>query len=127
MSNFTSIEVTIDCNDLNKMFDFWQEALSYVPEANDLARYDQSNRKYLSLIDPSNKSVKIILQQVDEIKTLKDRIHLDLHCLDIECEVERLEKLGATRIDQIPIQEQGTKWIRMFDVENNEFCVVLSN
>ncbi len=127
MSRFTSIEVCIDCNDLNQMFDFWQSALEYVPVANDLNRYESIDRKYLSLIDPEKKFVKIILQKVAEKKSVKNRIHLDLHCDDIEKEVERLEKLGAKRIDLIPITEQGTQWIRMYDVENNEFCVVLSN
>ncbi len=127
MSRFTSIEVCIDCNDLNQMFDFWQSALEYVPVANDLNRYESIDRKYLSLIDPEKKFVKIILQKVTEKKSVKNRIHLDLHCDDIEKEVERLEKLGAKRIDLIPITEQGTQWIRMHDVENNEFCVVLSN
>ena len=127
MSRFTSIEITIDCNDLNEMFDFWQKALDYVPGTNDLERYDKTDRKYLSLVDPSNKFVKIILQKVDEKKIVKDRIHLDLHCDDIEKEVAKLEKIGATRIDLLPINEQGTSWIRMKDIEDNEFCVVLSN
>ncbi len=127
MSRFTSIEITIDCNDLNEMFEFWQKALDYVPGVNDLERYDKADRKYLSLIDPNNKFVKIILQKVDELKSVKDRIHLDLHCNDIEMEVSRLEKIGAKRIDLNPINEQGTSWIRMKDVEDNEFCVVLSN
>ncbi|MFZ9213113.1 MAG: VOC family protein [Candidatus Nanopelagicales bacterium] len=127
MSRFTSIEITIDCNDLNAMFDFWQKALQYIPEVSDLERYDKNERKYLSLVDPNKKFVKIILQKVDEIKTIKNRIHLDLHCDDIEKEVARLETLGARRIDTEPINEQGTSWIRMTDIEDNEFCVVLSN
>ncbi len=127
MPRFTSIEICIDCNDLNEMFDFWQKALDYVPAVTDLERYDKNDRKYLSLIDPNNQFVKIILQKVDEKKTIKDRIHLDLHCDDIEKEVSRLEQLGATRIDTEPIIEQGTSWIRMKDIEDNEFCVVLSN
>ena len=127
MSRFTSIEITIDCNDLNAMFDFWQKALEYIPEVSDLERYDKNERKYLSLVDPNKKFVKIILQKVDEKKTIKDRIHLDLHCDDIEKEVARLETLGAKRIDTEPINEQGTSWIRMKDIEDNEFCVVLSN
>ena len=127
MSRFTSIEICIDCNDLNEMFDFWQKVLDYVPGVNDLERYDKTDRKYLSLVDPNNKYVKIILQKVEEKKTVKDRIHLDLHCDDIEKEVSRLEKIGAKRIDIKPISEQGTSWIRMKDIEDNEFCVVLSN
>ena len=127
MSRFTSIEITIDCNDLNAMFDFWQKTLEYIPGVSDLERYDKNERKYLSLVDPNKKFVKIILQKVDEKKTMKDRIHLDLHCDDIEKEVARLETLGAMRIDLEPINEQGTSWIRMKDIEDNEFCVVLSN
>ena len=68
MSRFTSIEICIDCNDLNEMFDFWQKVLEYVPGVNDLERYDKTDRKYLSLVDPNNKYVKIILQKVDTIK-----------------------------------------------------------
>ena len=45
MSRFTSIEICIDCNDLNEMFDFWQKVLDYVPGVSDLERYDKNDRK----------------------------------------------------------------------------------
>ena len=98
MSRFTSIEITIDCNDLNAMFDFWQKTLEYIPGVSDLERYDKNERKYLSLVDPNKKFVKIILQKVDEIKTIKNRIHLDLHCDDIEKEVDIDDFMYSTNV-----------------------------
>jgi hypothetical protein len=42
---------------------------------------------------------------------------------DIEAEVQRLEALGARRIDEGVQSFGGTRWVRMCDPEHNEFCV----
>jgi predicted enzyme related to lactoylglutathione lyase len=37
-------------------------------------------------------------------------------------ESDRLERLGATRV-QGPMSEHGSTWVVMHDPEGNEFCV----
>jgi hypothetical protein len=51
----------------------------------------------------------------------KNRVHLDLRPDDQQAEVERLERLGAERID---IGQTNVSWVVMADPEGNEFCVL---
>ena len=50
-------------------------------------------------------------------------MHLDLRADDQTAEVERLEALGARRID---IGQGDVTWVVMEDPEGNEFCVLSS-
>ncbi len=50
-------------------------------------------------------------------------MHLDIVADDIEAEINRLEALGADRLDQGVQSFGGTQWVRMSDPEQNEFCV----
>jgi hypothetical protein len=75
--------------------------------------------------DPEGRGPRLLFQQVPEPKTVKDRIHLDLHHgFDDDAraaEVERLIGLGATKLWD---GEQGPqRWVTMADPEGNEFCV----
>jgi predicted enzyme related to lactoylglutathione lyase len=53
----------------------------------------------------------------------KNRMHLDIVVDDVEAEVHRLQALGAHRIDEGVQSFGGTRWVRMSDPEQNEFCV----
>ncbi len=108
-------ELVLDCTDPERLADFWAVALGY-------ERYG-SSAPYRSLVDPDGVSPKLILQTVDEPKTVKNRMHLDVHATDIEAEAQRLVGLGATRLRDEPFVEVGTSWILMADPEGNEFCV----
>ena len=109
------LELVLDCTDADLLADFWAAALGY-------ERYGSSG-PYRSLVDPDGVSPKLILQIVDEPKTGKNRMHLDVHAADIEAEAQRLVGLGATRLRDEPFVETGTSWILMADPEGNEFCV----
>jgi Glyoxalase-like domain len=62
------------------------------------------------------------LQRTNDVKSSKERMHLDLESDDIEAEVKRLETLGATRWDHQ--QERGFDFWVMRDPWSNEFCVL---
>jgi hypothetical protein len=66
---------------------------------------------------------RILFQQVPEAKTVKNRLHLDIHTEPgtRDAEVARLEGLGATVRRRVA--EQGGSWVVMTDPEGNEFCV----
>ncbi|MFJ8537480.1 VOC family protein [Streptomyces sp. NPDC093591] len=66
---------------------------------------------------------RLLFQRVPEAKTVKNRLHLDLHAPagEREREVERLEALGASVLRQV--KEPGGEWVVMTDPEGNEFCV----
>jgi hypothetical protein len=109
------LQLVLDVADADAEQAFWAAALGYQP----YGRVAQ----YRSLVDPDGVGPKLVLQQVAERRVGKNRMHLDVHVADVEAEVVRLEALGATRVDRLPIEEAGTAWVRMTDPEGNEFCV----
>ncbi|MER7929356.1 MULTISPECIES: VOC family protein [unclassified Streptomyces] len=66
---------------------------------------------------------RILFQRVPEPKTVKNRLHLDLHPGPErrEAEVERLTGLGASLLRRV--SEPAGTWVVMTDPEGNEFCV----
>lgn len=66
---------------------------------------------------------RLLFQRVPEAKSVKNRLHLDLHPGDgrTEAEIERLERLGARVLRHV--REPGGEWRVMTDPEGNEFCV----
>lgn len=66
---------------------------------------------------------RLLFQRVPETKTVKNRLHLDLHPAPgtRDAEVERLEALGASVLRRV--EEAGGAWTVMADPEGNEFCV----
>ncbi|MEU6912926.1 VOC family protein [Streptomyces olindensis] len=66
---------------------------------------------------------RLLFQRVPEAKTVKNRLHLDLHPGGghRDEEVARLEGLGASVLRRVT--EQGGEWVVMADPEGNEFCV----
>jgi predicted enzyme related to lactoylglutathione lyase len=75
------------------------------------------------LVPKEGSASPLLLRRVPEPKTVKNRMHLDVIVDDIETEVSRLEALGARRIDQDVQNLGGTRWVRLSDPEQNEFCV----
>jgi predicted enzyme related to lactoylglutathione lyase len=108
-----NVDIVIDCADPETLAEFWAEALGYTKGG----RFEQ----YFILFAPERAHPPVILQRVPEPKTAKARIHFDLRVPDIETEAQRLEKLGARRIDIGQGENPG--WIAMADPEGNEFCV----
>ncbi len=111
----SGIGLVLDCEDPEKLAPFWADALGY--------RYVGMFGQYAALLPDGLPGPKLLLQQVDEPKRTKNRMHLDIETPDIEGTAQRLVALGATRIDAEPIAEQGSSWLRMTDPEGNEFCV----
>ncbi|MEU1177280.1 VOC family protein [Streptomyces sp. NPDC005820] len=66
---------------------------------------------------------RLLFQRVPEAKTVKNRLHLDLHPGEGRRaeEVERLRALGASVLREV--KEPSGAWVVMADPEGNEFCV----
>lgn len=122
----TPFQLTIDCAEPALQVEFWATALGYevqpppggfdswnaywrsvgVPEDELDADRDAAD----SLVDPGGVGPRIWFQPVPEPKTVKNRLHLDLHVgggrevpleerrRRVEAEVARLVKAGATRL-----------------------------
>jgi len=107
------IELTLDCTELDQAATFWQAALGYVVDG-------VVEGRYVSL---SGHGLALTLQRVEERKSVKNRMHLDLLVDEVEEEVRRLEALGASRLTPVARQEFGQTWFVLADPEGNEFCV----
>jgi len=101
----------IDCKtqDLDTAARFWADALGLEvrpPPTPADALYRP--------LDTGADGLHIEVQQVEH----ESRVHLDIEADDIEAEVRRLERLGATRIGQV------RTWVVMQAPTGQRFCVV---
>ncbi|WSQ11129.1 hypothetical protein OG604_27165 [Streptomyces sp. NBC_01231] len=143
-------KLVVDAGDPHAQADFWAAALNYRVEDNsalieklldlgaapaELTVESHGRRAWRDLIavrhpeDPYDEESgtglgrRLLFQRVPEAKTVKNRLHLDLHPGDGRRagEVERLTKLGANVLREV--KEPGGEWVVMADPEGNEFCV----
>jgi len=138
-----TFQIAIDCADPHSLARFWAGVVGYQVEdhhdgvermiaagyADRDAAVEIDGRLQwataTACFDPDGRGPRLLFQQVPETKTVKDRIHLDLHFpTDGNAEVERIIELGATRLWD---GQQGPHtWITLADPEGNEFCISTS-
>ncbi len=108
--------IVIDTYDLPRLARFWTQALGWRV---------LSERAQEIVIGPDvTAPVGICFMPVTDVKTVKNRVHLDLttSAADRDAEIGRLLALGARRVD---IGQTGQEsWTVLADPEGNEFCVV---
>ena len=112
----TTIGMTLDCVDLAAAAAFWKEALGYdepVPLTDDA--------QFHPLVSTTGGLHHLTLQRVPELKTGKNRAHLDLFVADLNAEVQRLKQLGGTVVAE---HHGDYRTTIMNDPDGNEFCVV---
>jgi hypothetical protein len=136
------IQVVVDSQSPHELADWWAEALSWQVEPQDEAfiiRMVQSgaateadtlrHRGALvwalgaAITSPEPGRPRVLFQRVPEGKTVKNRLHLDVHVgpEQREAEVTRLVRLGATELSR---HTQGPmEWATLADPQGNEFCV----
>jgi predicted enzyme related to lactoylglutathione lyase len=112
-STTMQVIVALDCLDAQRLVEFWTEALGY--------RQRKESEPYVVLVPNDGRGPALVLQQVPEPKTTKNRMHLDIQVDDRPTEVKRLVTLGATVVAEY--DENGWQWTTMRDVEGNEFDV----
>jgi Glyoxalase-like domain len=115
MARKARLELVLDCTEPNILARFWCEALDY--------RVHYSGANLAVLVPNDGVASPLLLQGVPEPKAGKNRMHLDIVVDDIETEIGRLQGFGAHRIDREVQRFGGTRWVRMADPEENEFCV----
>jgi hypothetical protein len=140
----TGIQVVFDAADPDKIAQFWAEALHYIvqppPEGyetweqllTEMGVPESEWDKASAVVDPDGKGPRIFFQKVPEPKSVKNRVHLDINIagratppdqrrMKVDAEVERLERLGASRL--YVLEQYGEYCVTMRDPEGNEFCV----
>ena len=111
----TKMGLVLDCTDPESLAKFWATALDYEIVGGAGA--------YVMLLPKEPGAPQLLLQRVPEAKSAKNRMHLDIHVVDIDAEAARLEALGAKRVSSSTFDEHGTRWHLMADPEGNELCV----
>jgi len=103
--------VLIDCRtaDIDEAARFWAEALGRPVDAG----HPGTRGNYRMLATPPDEPI-VQIQRVDH----ESRVHLDIETDDIEAEVARLTKLGASVMERLP------RWVVMQAPSGQRFCVV---
>jgi catechol 2,3-dioxygenase-like lactoylglutathione lyase family enzyme len=142
-------KLVVDCSDAPRLAEFWAAALGYEAEdpgplieqllgaghLDERAVTERAGKKTFrgmaavrhpdEPFDPVSgvgKGRRILFQEVPEPKAGKNRLHIDVHHDDsLEALVDRLEQLGATKVQDVNQGPAGHWWV-MRDPEGNEFC-----
>ncbi|MFJ9621254.1 VOC family protein [Streptomyces sp. NPDC101181] len=150
MTKTLSWKLVIDSADPHAQAGFWAEALGYLVEDNSalveqllaagavpeaITTRAHGRRAWLDLAaarhpdDPHEEHSgtglgrRLLFQRVPEPKTVKNRLHIDVHSEPgrRDAEAERLTGLGARTLRTV--DEQGGSWLVLADPEGNEFCL----
>jgi hypothetical protein len=143
-------KLVVDAGNATALADFWAAALEYEVEdptalidqllaaghlgEDAIAEHDgrKTFRGYAAIRHPDDpfdatsgigRGRRVLFQDVPEGKTVKNRLHIDIHGDRAELDklVARLESLGATRVREMDQGPAGHWWV-MQDPEGNEFC-----
>ena len=107
--------IVIDVGDLEKAMEFWSSLTGYVfgPWA---------TAQHRATVMPES-GLRLILQQVPELKTSKTRVHLDIGVSDIEHALHQVETLGGSFVERVHT-DTGGSFIICADPDDNEFCLI---
>jgi predicted enzyme related to lactoylglutathione lyase len=116
-----AVHVVFDAADPPRLAAFWAAALAWDVQADDP---DEAVVWPAGFSYPGPSALPLVFVPVPDVKTKKNRVHLDLastsagHQAEI---VDRALRLGATRAD---IGQGDVAWEVLADPEGNEFCVL---
>jgi hypothetical protein len=140
-----SIQIVIDAADPAKLAEFWALALDYQVQEPptgfdtwpDFLRSqgvpEESWNDASAIVDPDQVGPRIYIQRVPELKTGKNRVHIDINAggphgtpaeereIRVRAAVDTLLTAGATVVEAR--EQRGERWVVMQDPEGNEFCV----
>ena len=116
-------QVLIDAHDPERLAKFWADVLDFKVEydSNEDPESEEGGEREIELAPKDGAGTHILFVEVQDEKTVKNRIHLDLRPDDQAAEVARVEALGARKID---IGQGEVTWVVMADPEGNEFCIL---
>jgi predicted enzyme related to lactoylglutathione lyase len=108
--------VVIDCQDPVSLARFWQQAAGWAPL--------EISAEFAAFRSPDGRGPHLELLKADGVKTVKNRVHLDLRPFpgdDHAAEIRRLLAAGAAVADT---GQPDVPWTVLTDPEGNEFCVL---
>ena len=108
--------IVIRVDDLQRQLDFWTAALDYVPRR-------PPEEDFVVLGPRSGAGPNISLDRVPSTLQVPPRIHLDLYSKQQDRDVDRLLRLGASRVEWSK-RPADADYVILADPEGNRFCVV---
>ena len=108
--------------DVRRAYEFWREALGYVPRDGELQPGDEN----IILVPPDGSGPGLNLDTSETPVQKYPRMHLDLYtdsAAEQAAEVDRLVSLGAELVDWDRYPEDPD-FIVLADTEGNRFCVI---
>ena len=141
-------QLVFDCADPDLLARFWAAALGYElePPPAGFATWDdwrsdlglpesELGAGADSIIDPDGAGPRVWFQVVPDTKTIKNRLHLDVHASGgravplatrkqrVDAEAQRLSDLGATILRELSAEGVDHYAVAMKDPEGNEFDI----
>jgi len=115
---------TVDCRDAYALSEWWKQVLGYVDLDGDP---NAPGHEECLVLDPDT-GHRLLFVEVQEPKSVKNRLHLDLRPREgtRDQEIERLLGIGATLVADRREPATGLGWAVLGDPEGNEFCVLRS-
>jgi catechol 2,3-dioxygenase-like lactoylglutathione lyase family enzyme len=115
---------TFDCHDAYELSAWWKEVLGYTDVPGDP---NEPGDEECMIVDPSS-GHRLLFVEVDDLRSERGRIHLDLAPTDRRRndEIERVVALGAVQIADRR-NPDGTGWMVLADPAGNHFCIVRSD
>ncbi|MBK1784281.1 VOC family protein [Prauserella cavernicola] len=126
------IQIAVDCADPGRLARFWAQALGYEVETapEGFASWHEFSLEYgapgegwSAVVDPAGVGPRVLFHSVPEVKTGKNRWHLDVRIgrANVDAEVVRLGALGASHLRTVA--DESDYYAVLRDPEGNEFCV----
>lgn len=110
-------QVCIDAVDVDLVAGFWTEVLGW-------RRFTDDDGDVV-LADPSGVAgVEVLVLQVPEPKSVKNRVHLDVRPPQGGTQADELQRLLALGATQVDIGQGEQTWVVLADPEGNEFCLL---
>jgi hypothetical protein len=104
--------VAIDCADPPRLAEFWAALVG--------GQIELDGDGDARLRPPGGPVLDFL--RVPETKSLKNRLHLDLHTTDLAAATGQALAFGATKADDLYV---GRGWQVLRDPEGNEFCLLM--
>jgi hypothetical protein len=106
-------QTVVDSRDPEGLGRWWVDALGWVVVNDDPDEFE--------IRSTPDRLPGLLFVRVPELKSSKNRLHLDFRPDDRDAEVTRLLALGATEVD---VGQSDSSWVVLADPEGNEFCVL---
>jgi hypothetical protein len=124
MTSFIA-HTTVDCRNAYELSEWWKPVLGYVDLEGDpnLAGHEEC-----MIRDPETGNLLLFIE-VEDAKTVKNRIHFDLRPREgsRDEELAWLLEHGATEVADLRDKYgPGIGWMVLADPEGNEFCILRS-